>query len=178
MRNEALKRGHRKAELFGEKEEQPDRAKVLRKENRADRVCIESDRGPRKAELFGEEEAQPDLASRAQDRQAVKACADVMTAEEMNREFRLAADPKAQIRILAERNLITQHEVVEILKSTGIEVKTKAKRNDSIWTHEKMSLLMRMYAEGYTIKEIAVVLGVSFGKVRAKIDADGLRRYV
>lgn len=53
-----------------------------------------------------------------------------MAAEEIVREYREARNKKAQIKILADLNLCTKDEIIEVLRSKGVEIpekKTKQK---------------------------------------------------
>ena len=99
-----------------------------------------------------------------------------MTAEEICRDYRQAASPSSQIGVLADLNLVTKAEIIEILKRGGVTCVKSKKRRTSVWTEEKLKLLDKFLAEGKTQKEIACLLDISPKSVWVQLKETGQKK--
>ena len=94
-----------------------------------------------------------------------------MTAEEICRSYRQAANKSAQVGILADLNVTTKDEIKSILEKFGITVK-KSKhtgRQPKIWTQEREKRLEFFMRKGFTQNEIAKELGVARSTLYKKL---------
>lgn len=69
---------------------------------------------------------------------------------EILRDYRQAKDKKEQIKILADMNLCTQKEVVELLVKHGINAKYRKSKNEA-----KLEKLKVLHSQGLTDEEMA-----------------------
>lgn len=114
-----------------------------------------------------------------------------MTDGEIVTFFRQAADPKAEIRILAELNNCSTDEILEALRSRGIktprvknydpsrisnyDVSGRRSKTDATqfrmgkWTDEDTQTIVSMYEDGYGYSEIARKVNRTETAVKARI---------
>lgn len=84
---------------------------------------------------------------------------------EIVRDFLQAKDRKAQVEILAQRNLISESDVLAVLARNGVDVKDCKSENPKF---------MRLYKEGLSDPKMAEALGVSCDTVRRWRRRNGL----
>ncbi len=108
-----------------------------------------------------------------------------MTAEEIRRDYRLAKNPEAQVKVLAEINAVTPKIIWRIIDGQSIEEATARRPPKSYyvpkglvkhWTSEEKARLKEMWREGYLAKEIAAELGRSVDSVLGAAYNYGLHR--
>lgn len=99
-----------------------------------------------------------------------------MSEFEILQDYKSAKDKNKQISILADMNLCSCEEIIEILMKNGAVsgVKKKkipgAKRAKRIkWTKEMENDVLRFFNEGDSIERIADKMGLSEGAVRSKL---------
>lgn len=99
-----------------------------------------------------------------------------MTAEEICRNYLQAASPSSQIGVLADLNLATKAEIIEVLKSRGLEVGGRKRRTTTVWTKEREMQLKHLLDQGLLLTEIAAKLGVGRSTVSRKLAAMGIKK--
>lgn len=117
-----------------------------------------------------------------------------MTPWEICREYRQAQNKSEQVKILADLNMCSKNDIINLLAERGIEHKEGKKRGRKpsaipkivgglterkkieqkrngryIWTEERVQILLRLYDKGNKPKEIAEILGIDAKKVTAKL---------
>lgn len=100
-----------------------------------------------------------------------------MTEEEICRDFRLTKDStKAdQIKILAERNLCTQEEIIAILERHEESIPVlKNRRPDFMEIQNRSKKRSELYRQGLADKEIAVALHELYETAKAWRKRNGL----
>ena len=89
-----------------------------------------------------------------------------MTPGEIVTSYKQAANPKEQIKILADLNAATTDEIMEVLNFCGVEVPSR--RTVSNWSKAEETLLRDLAAEGKTAEQVAEMLGRTVKSVVAK----------
>lgn len=94
-----------------------------------------------------------------------------MTAEEICRNYRQAANKSAQVGILADINVTTKDRIRKILEERGITVKKSnyKGRPSKIWTQGREKKLEFFIRKGFTQGEIAKELGISRSTLYKKL---------
>ena len=117
-----------------------------------------------------------------------------MTAWEICRAYKDAQNKSEQVKILADLNLCSKNDIINLLAERGIEHKAGKKRGYKstafpkivgglierkknerkqssryIWTEERTGILLRLYSKGSNPAEIAEILGIDVKKVRGKL---------
>ena len=89
-----------------------------------------------------------------------------MTPGEIVSNYRQAADPKNQIKILADLNVCTPREIEEVLRAEGIDLPATRMAK---WTVQEEDQLRRLAAEGKSASEIAKLVGRTHKAVEQKL---------
>lgn len=94
----------------------------------------------------------------------------VMAEADILKEYREAKDPRAQIRILAEQNLVSPKVMRDFIVSKlgkAPKLRSMPKRPGCFrWTKENVDAVRRLTAQKKTDSEIAEWIGVSVSSVR------------
>ena len=91
---------------------------------------------------------------------------------EILRDYREARDKKEQVKILADMNLCTQKEIVELLVRHGIKAKYR-----KCWNEEKLEKLKVLHGQEMTDEEMAEELSFSSQYVGQLRRALGLKKH-
>lgn len=89
-----------------------------------------------------------------------------MTPGEIVSNYRQAADPKNQIKILADLNVCTPREIEEVLRAEGVDLPATRMVK---WTVQEEDQLRRLAAEGKSASEIAKLVGRTHKAVEQKL---------
>ena len=89
-----------------------------------------------------------------------------MTPGEIVANYRQAADPKNQIKILTDLNVCTPREIEEVLRAEGIDLPATRMAK---WTVQEEDQLRRLAAEGKSASEIAKLVGRTHKAVEQKL---------
>lgn len=98
-----------------------------------------------------------------------------MSAQEIVTSYKTAADPKKQIRILAELNACTVGEIEAVLIQLGAMEKSDRKRPHPRAVQVDGDKARELLAQGLTDEETADALGVGLGKFRDWRRGEGIR---
>ena len=98
-----------------------------------------------------------------------------MSAQEIVTSYKTAADPKKQIRILAELNACTVGEIETVLIQLGAMEKSDRKRPHPRAVQVDGDKARELLAQGLTDEETADALGVGLGKFRDWRRGEGIR---
>lgn len=94
-----------------------------------------------------------------------------MSEFEILQDYKSAKDKNKQISILADMNLCSCEEIIEILMKNGAVSGVKKKKSTQRinWTTEMENDVLRLSQEGDSIERIADKLGLKEGAVRSKL---------
>lgn len=98
-----------------------------------------------------------------------------MSAQEIVTSYKTAADPKKQIRTLAELNACTAGEIEAVLIQLGAMEKSDRKRPHPRAVQVDGDKARELLAQGLTDEETADALGVGLGKFRDWRRGEGIR---
>ena len=101
-----------------------------------------------------------------------------MSEGEIVREYKAAADKNKQVNILADLNVCTKDEILQILVKRGaISGLPKKKRRPPIkWTEEMLDEIRQLYGNGKSAQEIADFMGLEETQVKNKINRSKMSR--
>lgn len=98
-----------------------------------------------------------------------------MSAQEIVTSYKTAAEPKKQIRILAELNACTVGEIEEVLLQLGAMEKSDRRKPHPRAVQVDGDKARELLAQGLTDEETAAALGVGLGKFRDWRRGAGIR---